>query len=95
MRLALADISWHLPGPKNPEVFEHARQVVIDEINNRGGNWADILDEVLGLLDNALMDMFSTPDPDCPNHHAVDVVAITEWLADQIEDELDRIEHDR
>jgi len=35
MRLALADISWHLPGPENPEVFEP--MIEVDRLNTEDG----------------------------------------------------------
>jgi hypothetical protein len=95
MRLALIDITGRQPRPRGekPWVLKHARQALIDEINARGGDWALILEEVLVLLDSALMHMFNTPD-DSGSGHVVDLKAIGAWLADELDGELYRIEHD-
>jgi hypothetical protein len=95
MRLALVDITGRQPRPRGEArwVLKHARQALVDEINARGGDWMLILEEVLGLLDSALMHMFSIPDDSGGGHH-VDLKAIGAWLADELDSELYLIEHD-
>jgi hypothetical protein len=63
MRLAMTDVTWHMPaGREKTWNMRHARQALIDEINAAGGDWVIIAEEILGLLDTALTNMFSTED---------------------------------
>ena len=90
MRLALTSITAPC---REVRQLRQAHRVVIDEVNTRGGDWMVILDEVLKLLNTALEDMFSKPDQS-RGCSVVDLEAVGEWLADQLDNELCCIEHD-
>jgi hypothetical protein len=95
MRLALTGISWHLPGPERPEQLGIAYRAIVDEIVSCGGDWPAIVDELLGVLQCALLDVFHKPVPNVGvgRVYVVNTASVTQWLADHLDSELDEIEH--